>query len=195
MRAGLRIATTTALWAFAFVAAQQLHLAGEKSGAAVVGALLWLLSCVALARGRPRAQARRLVVLTGAVSLAMFAASVLKLVVDNTLVPELIAAVSFLATLQCFAAAMAEITYDLGDHFLEMSWEFTGRLLVVVDVASVGLAIAWATNVVERRSRGRFRVTDVDLGPIHNLGRVVLGLFVVVLVVAGGHFLMSTWRT
>src|SRR5262249_46654627 len=155
-----------AFWALAFVAAAQLHLVGEKSIATVLGAIMWLLACVALSRAQPKAQARRLIVLTGAVSLGMLAAALAKLVVDNTLWPEVLTAISFLATLQCFAATLCEIAHDVRAPALERSWITTGRLLVAVDVAAVLVAIAWATNIVERRSRGRFRVTDVDLGPV-----------------------------
>jgi hypothetical protein len=66
---------------------------------------------------------------------------------------------------------------------------------VAVDIAGVGVAVAWATNVVERRDAGRFRVTDVDLAPVGNGGRVVLVLFVVVCAAATAHFVMSAWRS
>src|SRR5689334_3256904 len=151
MRAGLRIATTAAAWGIVFVAVAQLHIVGEKSIATVLGALLWLIACVALARARPRAQARRFIVLTAAVSTGMLVASIAKLVVDNTLWPEVLTAITFLATLQCFAAALCEIGHDLGEPGLERTWVTTGRLLVVVDAAAVLLAIAWAANIVERR--------------------------------------------
>jgi hypothetical protein len=195
MRAGLRIATTAAAWGIVFVAAAQLHLVGEKSIASTLGALLWLVACVALARARPRAQARRFIVLTGAVASGMLVASIAKLVVDNTLWPEVLTAIAFLATLQCFAAALCEIGHDLGEPALERTWITTGRLLVVIDIATVLLAIAWATNLVERRSRGRFRVTEVSLGPVGNAGRACLAAFVIVLAVVGAHFLVSLWRT
>jgi hypothetical protein len=195
MRAGLRIATTAAAWGLAFVAAAQLHLVDEKSIATVLGALMWLLACVALSRTQPRAQARRLIVMTAAVSLGMLVAAIAKLMVDNTLWPEVLTAIAFLATLQCFAAALCEIGHDAGDAALERTWITTGRLLVVVDVAAVLLAVAWAANIVERRSRGRFRVTDVDLGPVGNAGRACLAAFVVVLAVVGVHFVVSLWRT
>jgi hypothetical protein len=195
MRAGLRIATTAAAWGIVFVAAAQLHIVDEKSIATLVGALLWLVACVALARARPRAQARRFIVLTGAVAGGMLIASIAKLVVDNKLWPEVLTAVAFLATLQCFAAALCEIGHDLGDPKLERTWITTGRLLVVVDIASVLLAVAWALNIVERRSRGRFRVTEVSLGPVGNAGRACLAAFVLVLALVGAHFLYSLWLT
>jgi hypothetical protein len=195
MRAGLRIATTAAAWAIVFVAAAQLHIVGEKSIATTLGALLWLTACAALALARPRAQARRFIVLTGTVATGMLVASVAIFVVDNTLWPEVLTAIAFLATLQCFAAALCEIGHDLGEPVLERSWITTGRLLVVVDVATVLIAIAWGTNVVERRSRGRFRVTQVSLTPVGNAGRACLAAFVLVLAVVGAHFLVSLWRT
>jgi hypothetical protein len=195
MRAGLRIATTAAAWAIVFVAAAQLHVVDEKSIATLIGALLWLIACVALARARPRAQARRFIVLTGAVAGGMLVASIAKLVVDNRLWPEVLTAIAFLATLQCFAAALCEIGHDVDEPTLERTWITTGRLLVVVDVATVLIAIAWATNIVERRSRGRFRVTEVGLGPVGNQGRACLAAFVLVLAVVGAHFLYSLWVT
>jgi hypothetical protein len=195
MRAGIRVATVAAMWGFFFIALAHLHIAEERSLAPALGAFLWLIACLALARGRPRGQARRLVVTTTAVSVALLAACVVELFADNDLVPEILAAISFLATLQCFAATMAEISYDVGSHVHEMSWEHTGRFLVAVDIASVGVAITWATNIVERREAGRFRVTDVDLAPVGNAGRVVLGLFVVVCALATVSFVMSAWRS
>jgi hypothetical protein len=195
MRAGIRVATAAAMWGFFFIAVAHLHIVPERSLAPVLGAFLWLLACVALARGKPRGEARRLVVTTSAVSVALLAACIVELFADNELVPEVLAAISFLATLQCFAATMAEVSYDVGSHVHEMSWEMTGRILVAVDIASVGVAVAWATNLVERRETGRFRVTDVDLAPVGNAGRVVLGLFVVVGAVAAVHFVTSAWRS
>jgi hypothetical protein len=195
MRAGIRVATVAAMWGFVFIALTHLHIVPERSLAPVLGATLWLLACLALARGRPRGQARRLVVTTSAVSVALLAACIVELFADNPLVPEILAAISFLATLQCFAAAMAEVSYDVGSHLHEMSWELTGRILVAVDIVSVGVAAAWATNRVERRPAGRFRVTDVDLAPVGNAGWVVLGLFVVVCALATGSFFWSAWRS
>jgi hypothetical protein len=194
MRAAIRVATVGALWGSAFIALAHVHLAPEKSFAPVLGALLWLLACIALARSRPRGQARRLVVTTAAVVVALLAASIMELVVDNTLVPEVLAAIAFLATLQCFAATMAEVSYDLSLHGLEMSWELTGRFLVAVDVASVAVAVAWATNIVERRPKGWFRVTDVDLAPVNTVGRVALALYAIVLAAGAGAFVLSTLR-
>jgi hypothetical protein len=194
MRAGIRVATAAAFWGLVFVALAQLHIAPEKSLAPTLGAVLWLLACVALARARPRGQARRLVVTTAAVIAAMLAASIMELVVDNALIPEVLGAVAFLAVMQCFAATMAEISYDIGLPRHEMNWERTGRLLVVVDVASLAIAVAWATNLVERRQSGRFRVTDVDLAPVNAAGRIALVVYVLVLATAAGHFVLSTWQ-
>jgi hypothetical protein len=195
MRAGLRVATTAVAWSIVFAAATQLHVVGEKSLAMVLSALLWLVACGAIARAQPRAQARRFVVLTAAVAAGMLVASIAELVVDNTLWPEVLAAIALLATLQCFAAALCEIGHDVGDPALERTWITTGRLLVVVDVATLLLAVAWAANIVERRTRGRFRVTGVGLGPVGNTGRACLSAFVLVLAVVGAHFLVSLWRT
>ena len=195
MRAGLRIATTAAAWGIVFVAVAQLHIVGEKSIATVLGALLWLVACAALARARPRAQARRYIVLTAALATGMLVASIAIFLVDNTLWPEVLAAITFLATLQCFSAALCEIGHDLGEPALERTWVTTGRLLVVVDVVTVLLTIAWAANLVERRTHGRFRVTQVGLGPVGNAGRACLAAFVLVLAIVGVHFLVSLWRT
>jgi hypothetical protein len=194
MRAGLRIATASALWGSAFLALAHLHVVPEKSLAPVFGAVLWLVACLALARTRPRGQARRLVVTTAAVAVALLAASIIELVIDKPLVPEILAAVALLATMQCFAATMAEISYDLKLHRHEMSWELTGRFLFAVDIASMGVALAWATDLVERRSSGRFRVTDVDLAPVNVAGRACLIAYVAVLAVAGARFALSTGR-
>src|SRR3954447_4834022 len=123
MRAGIRVATAAALWGFVFIALAHLHVAPEKSLAPVLGAVLWLLACLALARGRPRGQARRLVVTNAGVSVALLGATVVELFAGSSLVPEILGAVAFLATLQCFAATMAEISYDVGLHSQEMDWE------------------------------------------------------------------------
>jgi hypothetical protein len=183
------------MWGIAFLAFAHLHLTPEKSVAPVIGALLWLLACYGLVRAQPRGQARRLVVTTTAVVVALVAASVVELIADDALVSETMAAVALLATLQCFAATMAEMSYDLELHGQEMSWALTGRLLVAVDVASVGVAIAWLFNLVERRESGGFRATDVDLAPEIVAGRFVLVVWALVLVAAGAHFLYSTYRT
>jgi hypothetical protein len=194
MRAAIRVATAAALWGSVFVALAQLHITPEKSLAPVIGALLWLLACVAFARARLRGRARRLVVTTAAMVVALLVASIMELLVDNTLVPEVLAAIAFLATLQCFAAAMAEISHDRRLHRREQSWELTGRFLLVVDIASVGVAIGWATNVVERRPSGWFRVTDADLAPVNTPGRVCLALYAIILAAGAGHFVLSTCR-
>jgi hypothetical protein len=57
------------------------------------------------------------------------------------------------------------------------------------------VAVAWATDIVERRSSGAFRVSDVDLAPVGTSGRVLLAVFAVVLAAAAVHFLLSAWRT
>jgi hypothetical protein len=195
MRAGIRVALAAATWGFLFVAAVHVHLAPEQSVAPVVGALLWLLACAAIARAGPRGQARRLVVTTAAVTLALLTASAVELIADDVLVPEIVAAVAFLATVQCFAATMAEVTNDLRLGAESASWDRTGRFLVVLDVASVVVAVAWVRDVVERRADGAFRVSDVDLAPVGTFGRVVLGAFVTLAVVAAAHFFVSVWRT
>jgi hypothetical protein len=194
MRAGIRVATASALWGSVFLALAHLHVVPEKSLAPVFGAVLWLFACLALARARPRGQARRLVVTTAAVAAALLAASIVEMTIDKSLVPEILAAVALLATLQCFAATMAEISYDVGLHRYEMSWELTGRFLFAVDIASAAVAVAWALDVVERRSRGRFRVTDVDLAPVNVTGRLCLIAYAALLLAAGAHFALSTWR-
>jgi hypothetical protein len=195
MRAGIRVATASALWGCGFLALAHTHLTPEKSIAPLIGAALWLLGCVALVRGRPRAQARRLVVTTTAVVVALLVASIMELGAENTLVPEVLAAVAFLATLQCFAATLAEIAFDLRVDRLETTWESTGRFLVVVDAASVVVAAAWAANLVERRQHGAFRVTDIDLAPAGAAGAVLLAVYAAILAVAAGSFVLSAWRT
>jgi hypothetical protein len=159
------------------------------------GAVLWLLACVALTKARPGGQLRRLVVLTAAVAGALLIATLATAFVHNTLYADVLTSISFLATLQCFAATMAEFAFDLHEGALERSWENTGRCLVVVDVAAVLVALAWAANVVERRQSGRFRLTAVGLAPVGTSGQVCLVLFALVLAVGAGAFLWSTWLT
>ena len=195
MRNALRISAIAAIWAFLFVAIAQIHVLPENSPTTVIGAVLWLFACTAIGRARPHAQARRLVVLTAATAIAMLAAAIAKFLVENTVVPDVIGAIAFVATLQCYAATLAEVTYDIGRHELEATWEMTGRFLIAVDVVGIATAVAWATQIVERRSRGRFRVSDIDLGPVGNPGRVVLGIVVVVCAAASAVFLLSAWRT
>jgi hypothetical protein len=195
MRAGIRIAAFAALGGFAFVSLGHLHLVGNTSPVPAVGAVLWLLSCLSIARANPPGQARRLVVMTLAVAAALLTASIVGLLVNNTLYPDVLASLAFLAILQCFAATIAELAYDLHETELERAWETTGRLLVVVDVASVLLALAWAANVVERRSYGRFRLTEVGLAPVGTSGRLCLAVFTIVAAVGGAHFVLSAWRT
>jgi hypothetical protein len=195
MRAGIRVATAAALWGFAFVACAQLHITPERSVAPVIGAALWLVACVALVPTRPGAKARRLVVATAVGAAVLLAGSAAEVLVDRTLVPEFVAAVGFLATLQCFAATMTELAFDAHDDEREHIWSRAERVLAVVDVASAVVAVAWATNVVERRPRGRFRVTDLDLAPASALGRVVLAVYAVVLAVAATDVVLATVHT
>ncbi len=186
---------SAALGGFLFVAFGQLHLVPDHSPVPAAGAVLWCCAAVALARSKPRGPARRLVVLTAAVTASLLVASLAASFVDNTLYPDVLASLAFLATLQCFAATLAEIASAVDLPALERAWEITGRLLVVVDAASALFAVAWAANLVERRAAGRFRITAVGLVPLGVSGHVVASIFTLVLAVAGASFAWSAWRT
>jgi hypothetical protein len=192
---GARVASLGATFGTAFLLFAHLHLTPEQSIAPVVGALFWLVACHGLARASAGGQARRLVVTTTAVAVTLLAATLVELLADDAVLPEAVAALSFLVTLQCFAATMAEITHEGRLPDLCRSWERTGRVLVAVDGATAVLAVAWATNLVERRDDGALRATDVDLAPVGTIGRVVLVVWALVVALGGAHFLASTYRT
>jgi hypothetical protein len=68
------------------------------------------------------------------------------------------------------------------------------RWFLAFDAATMVLATAWVTGLVERRAHGRFRVSDLDLAPVGNAGWVLLVGYGVFAVVVGLLFLVETAR-